>query len=149
MNGPENFREADSIITDERCDYGCPHAGCPHEMAYLARAIVHAIQANTAATLVRSGLTPAGRHEWLKAIDPEYAAGQATGAGAMSGTRNPFVIWLWAALALGHCVMWPVILLAGSWLGYLGWLPWLAVLALLIRWERTHSLKKMYRTWSP
>jgi hypothetical protein len=77
MNGPDNYREADHIIIDERCDYGCPHPGCPHEMAYLARALVHSVQALTAATLVRSGLTPADRHEWMKAIDPDYAAEQA------------------------------------------------------------------------
>lgn len=77
MTGPDNYREATVIVEDARCDYGCPHAGCPHEMAYLARAQVHATLALTAATLVRSGLTPADRHEWMKAIDPDYAAEQA------------------------------------------------------------------------
>ncbi len=36
------------------------------------QAQVHATLALTAATLVRSGLTPADRHEWMKAIDPEH-----------------------------------------------------------------------------
>ena len=72
MNGPMNYREADALL-ENSCDYGCPHAGCQHEMAYLARAQVHATLALTAAALVRSGLTPADRNEWLKAIDPEHA----------------------------------------------------------------------------
>lgn len=79
MNGPQHWREADLILTGDAdpCSYGCPHNGCPHEMAMLTRAQVHATLALTAATMVRSGLTPADRHEWLKAIDPEYAAEQA------------------------------------------------------------------------
>jgi len=76
VTGPNNYREAVLITEDSRCDYGCPHTGCPHEMAYLARAQVHATLALTAATLVRSGLAPADRHEWMRAIDPDYAAGQ-------------------------------------------------------------------------
>jgi|HubBroStandDraft_6_1064221.scaffolds.fasta_scaffold00062_121 hypothetical protein len=74
MNGPSNYREATTIIEDARCDYGCPFAGCQHEMAYLARAVVHGLLALTAAVVLRTGLTPADRHEWQKAIDPEYAA---------------------------------------------------------------------------
>jgi len=65
------------------------------------------------------------------------------------GLRNPFVPWLWAALIASQGIMWPVLLLTGSWLAYLAWLPWLLVLALLLRWERVHSPEKMYRTWSP
>jgi hypothetical protein len=78
MTGPENDREADLILTGnaDPCSYGCPHNGCQHEMAMIARAQVHAALALTAATLIRSGLTPADRHEWMKAIDPEYAAEQ-------------------------------------------------------------------------
>ncbi len=67
----------------------------------------------------------------------------------MSGLRNPFLPWLWVTLAVAVNVMWPVLLLARSWLGYLAWLPWLAVLVLLLRWERAHSPEKMYRTWHP
>jgi hypothetical protein len=77
MNGPQNFREADLILTADPCSYGCPHTGCPHEMAAIGRAIAHSLQANTAAVMTRSGLTPADRHEWLKATDPDYAAEQA------------------------------------------------------------------------
>ena len=76
MTGSNNYREATVIVEDARCDYGCPHSGCQHEMAYLARAQVHATLALTAVTLaacIRS-LTPADRHEWLKATDPDYAA---------------------------------------------------------------------------
>jgi hypothetical protein len=49
MTGPQHWEEADLIVTGERCDYGCPHAGCEHEMSYLARAQVHAILALAAA----------------------------------------------------------------------------------------------------
>jgi hypothetical protein len=79
MTGPSNFREASAITEDSRCDYGCPHAGCPHEMAYLARAQVHATLALTAAVIATTprDLSPADRHEWLMAIDPDYAAEQA------------------------------------------------------------------------
>ena len=52
MNGPAHWREADLILTGEAdpCSYGCPHNGCPHEMAMLARAIGHGLLALTAAT---------------------------------------------------------------------------------------------------
>jgi hypothetical protein len=81
MTGPTNYREAEALL-DNGCDYGCPHAGCQHEMAYLTRAIVHAIQANTAATIdiAGAGMKPADLHEWMKAIDPDYAAEQAAEA---------------------------------------------------------------------
>lgn len=51
MNGPEHYREADVILTsdDGTCEYGCPHSGCVHEMAHLARAQVHATLALAAA----------------------------------------------------------------------------------------------------
>ena len=49
MTGPDHFAEADAIVTGDKCDYGCPHAGCSHEMAYLARAQVHATLALAAA----------------------------------------------------------------------------------------------------
>lgn len=45
MTPAEHWHEADLILTNDRCDYGCPHAGCEHEMAYLARAQVHALLA--------------------------------------------------------------------------------------------------------
>jgi hypothetical protein len=79
VNGPDSFREANDILLGDRCSYGCPHTGCKHEMAMIGRAIAHAIQANTAATLARGSLslTPADWHEWQMAIDPEYAAEQA------------------------------------------------------------------------
>ena len=40
MTGPEHWREADLILTGDAdpCSYGCPHNGCPHEMAMIARA---------------------------------------------------------------------------------------------------------------
>lgn len=44
MNGPQHWAEADLILTGDAdpCSYGCPHNGCAHEMAMLARAQVHA-----------------------------------------------------------------------------------------------------------
>lgn len=77
MNGPGNFREAALILVSDPCSYSCPHAGCAHEMAMIARAQVHATLALTAATLGRGSLTLADRHEWQMAIDPQYAAEQA------------------------------------------------------------------------
>jgi hypothetical protein len=50
MRGREHYREADAIVTGERCD-GCGHEGCPQEMARLARAQVHATLALAAATV--------------------------------------------------------------------------------------------------
>jgi hypothetical protein len=78
VTGPNNYREAGLILTGDPCDYGCPHAGCQHEMASLTRAIAHAIQANTAATVATYGaaMKPADRHEWRKATDEDYAAEQ-------------------------------------------------------------------------
>lgn len=77
MNGPEHWRNASLIITDlDACDYGCPHTGCVHEMANFARAQVHATLSLAAAVIAAASLTPADLHEWMKAIDPEYAAEQ-------------------------------------------------------------------------
>ena len=58
MTGPENYREAAAILTGEPCDYGCPHTGCIHEAAYLARAQVHATLALTAAVLAGADMKP-------------------------------------------------------------------------------------------
>jgi hypothetical protein len=71
MTGPENYREATVITENARCDYGCPHAGCPHEMAYLARAQVHATLALTAAVVAGSAsvIRPSDRDRWQEAID--------------------------------------------------------------------------------
>lgn len=49
MTGPQHWEEANLIVTGEPCSYGCPHTGCEHEMAYLARAQVHATLALAAA----------------------------------------------------------------------------------------------------
>jgi hypothetical protein len=52
MTGPEHWAEADLILTGnaDPCSYGCPHTGCPHEMAMIARAQVHATLAVAAVT---------------------------------------------------------------------------------------------------
>ena len=74
MNGPGHWAEADLILCAEPCEYGCPHSGCPHEMRLIAIAQVHATLALGAAVIAGTALSPADRHEWQKAIDPEYAA---------------------------------------------------------------------------
>ena len=77
MTGPEHYHEAEVIATlGERCDYGCPHSGCQHEMAQLARAQVHATLAHAAAVIDTGNGTikPSDLHEWRKAIDEDYAA---------------------------------------------------------------------------
>jgi hypothetical protein len=42
MTPAENYREG-QLLLQVSCDYGCPHTGCAHEMASLARAQVHAM----------------------------------------------------------------------------------------------------------
>jgi hypothetical protein len=68
MTGPENYRDAVAILTGESCDYGCPHTGCAHEMAYLARAQVHATLALTVAVVAGTSMNRADRAEWAGAI---------------------------------------------------------------------------------
>jgi len=58
VTGPEHYEEAQrELMPDGGCEYGCPHAGCAHEMAHIARAQVHATLALAAAT----ALDPASR----------------------------------------------------------------------------------------
>jgi hypothetical protein len=55
MTGPEHFREAEAeLMPDGGCEYACPHTGCVHEIAHLARAQVHATLALAAATALGS-----------------------------------------------------------------------------------------------
>lgn len=62
MEGPLHWREADLILTSDPCSYGCPHSGCEHEMAMIARAQAHAQLAGTAfiatSELVHLGALP-------------------------------------------------------------------------------------------
>lgn len=76
MDGPDSYRMAAAILEDGSCDYGCPYAGCAHEMAYLARAQVYATLALTASVIAGSAsvIRPSDRDEWQQAIDPEDAA---------------------------------------------------------------------------
>jgi hypothetical protein len=68
VTGPENYREAVAILTGESCDYGCPHTGCVHESAYLARAQVHATLALAAAVVDGPAvMRPEDRDEWDRA----------------------------------------------------------------------------------
>lgn len=55
MTPAGNYREAVLLLQDS-CEYGCPHAGCGHEMARLARAQVHALMVIAAAAARAAGL---------------------------------------------------------------------------------------------
>jgi len=67
MTGPEHFREADLIVTGERCEFGCPHTGCAHEMSLIARAQVHATLALAEAYVASAVMRPEDRDEWDRA----------------------------------------------------------------------------------
>ena len=75
MTGPDAYQNAAALV-GTGCDYGCPHAGCQHEMAYLARAQVYAMLALAAAVIDTGNGTikPSDLHEWRKATDEGYAA---------------------------------------------------------------------------
>jgi hypothetical protein len=84
MDGPQHWREADLSLTDEGCEYGCPHAGCPHEASHIARAQAHASLAATAfaatAELVKLGALPVSAFDPWREIavpDPDPAAATA------------------------------------------------------------------------
>ena len=63
MTGPENYHGA-TLLLEDGCEYGCPHAGCAHEMARLVRAQVHATLALAAATADTATMRPEERDEW-------------------------------------------------------------------------------------
>ena len=67
MTGPEHYCEAEQQLLGERCDYGCPHTGCPHEVAYLARAQAHATLALAEAYVASAVMRPEDRDEWDRA----------------------------------------------------------------------------------
>jgi hypothetical protein len=75
MNGPWHYREAERLLA------GLKDRDLPTEVAEATAAVAqaHAALANAAAVIAAANLKtdPAERHEWLKAIDPEYAAEQA------------------------------------------------------------------------
>jgi hypothetical protein len=79
VNGPQHWREADLILTSDPCSYGCPHSGCPHEMAMIGRAIAHSLLAAVTAVIGRGSLTPASRREWLTATEQNTSPAQPTG----------------------------------------------------------------------
>jgi hypothetical protein len=90
MTGPEHFAEAERSVLGERCDYGCPHGGCAHEMAYLARAQVHALLALTAATAL-PGQHPGDWEREIWSFGPETGPGEhhpAPGPGGEDGTSG-------------------------------------------------------------
>ena len=74
MNGPAHWGEADQILTGESCDYGCPHTGCAHEAAYLARAQVHATLALAAVVVAAGNMRPDDQAEWDRVIAADSAA---------------------------------------------------------------------------
>jgi len=68
MNGPRHWAEADLILSGDPCEYGCPHAGCPHEMRMIARAQVHATLALAVAVVDGPAvMRPEDRDEWDRA----------------------------------------------------------------------------------
>jgi hypothetical protein len=89
MTGPEHWREAEQLTGQASAvmdaDYGWMASLSTEERlqrraAYLADAQVHATLGLTAAVIAGITMQPADRHEWQKAIDPDYAAEQAPGA---------------------------------------------------------------------
>jgi hypothetical protein len=78
MTGPEHYREADQILTDDPCDYGCPHTGCEHEIARTARAQVHATLALADAVVAGAVMRPEDRDEWDR-VTGRLDAGNALG----------------------------------------------------------------------
>jgi len=60
VTGPGHWEEAELLLNESSCEYGCPHSGCPHEMRLIARAQVHATLAIAAAVACgRLGEMPA------------------------------------------------------------------------------------------
>jgi hypothetical protein len=82
MTGPDHWREAELLLEDS-CDYGCPHTGCDHEMARLARAQVHATLTLAAATaLAQVGMMPVfDADAWQDTAGTQPGASQEQGAG--------------------------------------------------------------------
>ena len=74
MTGPEHFREAE-MLANEGCDYGCPHTGCEHHMAYLLLALVHSNLAVAASQALRGheGLPERDRKAWYEAAATKTA----------------------------------------------------------------------------
>ncbi len=64
MNGPQHWEEADHILTDDPCEYGCPHSGCVHEMRMILRALAHGVLALTEAVVAGATMRPEDRDEW-------------------------------------------------------------------------------------
>ena len=67
MTGPEHWKEADLILSEDPCEYGCPHSGCAHEMRQIARAQVHATLALADAYVAGAVMRPEDRDEWDRA----------------------------------------------------------------------------------
>jgi hypothetical protein len=78
VNGPGHWRQAERLISRPQMSDSENLIVTPSPEV-IALAQVHATLALTAATLIRGSLslTLADWHEWLTAIDPEYAAEQA------------------------------------------------------------------------
>jgi hypothetical protein len=85
MTGAEHYREARELLNGP-CGYGCPHAGCDHDVARIAEAQVHATLALAAATALRdpnTGLPGPDLAEW------ESAAGAPPAAADDDGVCRP------------------------------------------------------------
>ena len=53
---------------------------------------------------------------------------------------NPYTPWMWVALVATQAVVWPVVLIAGSWWGFAGYAIWAASIILALTWERRHPV---------
>jgi hypothetical protein len=75
VNGPEHYANAESDLDNAA---RASDKGRTDDVTYwLGCAQAHATLALAAAVAGGADLKPADRHEWQKAIDPEYAAEQA------------------------------------------------------------------------
>ena len=80
MTGPGHWEEAELLLNESSCEYGCPHSGCPHEMRLIARAQVHATLALAAAVACgRLGEMPARDADAWQDLSGTQAASVAEG----------------------------------------------------------------------
>jgi hypothetical protein len=86
MTGPEHYKQAEQLLGDIARADGIIVIANPHA---LAAAQVHATLALAAATIAVTWLNPADRHEWQKAIDPEYDAAVAAARAAATDPAGP------------------------------------------------------------
>lgn len=69
MNGPDHFRQGEAELA-VGCEVGCPHSGCAHEMAHVARAQAHFTAALVGATVhaAYGSMPAAGVSAWAEVL---------------------------------------------------------------------------------